>query len=66
MAYSLLKQILDSFKDAERISERFKKYTSVQRSASTKLAVYNANADLVSSYQRLYLTINGLVKQRQK
>lgn len=66
MAYSLFKQILDSFKDAERISERFKKHTSVQGSVSTKLAVYNANADLVSSYQRLYLTISGLVKQRQK
>ncbi|CAL8584989.1 hypothetical protein XPA_010571 [Xanthoria parietina] len=66
LAHSLLEQILDSFKDAERISERFKKHTSVQGSASTELAVYDANADLVSSYQRLHLIMSGLAKQRQK
>lgn len=66
LAQSLLEQILDSFKDAERISERFKKHTSTQGSASTALAVYDANTDLVSNYQRLHLTMSGLAKQRQK
>ncbi|KAL8921609.1 MAG: hypothetical protein Q9172_003934 [Xanthocarpia lactea] len=66
VAQSLLEQILDSFTDAERISERFKKHTSTQGSASTALAVYDANTDLDSNYQRLHLTMSGLAKQRQK
>ncbi len=66
LAQSLLEQILDSFTDAERISERFKKHTSTQGSVSTALAVYDANTDLASNYQRLHLTMSGLAKQRQK
>jgi len=66
LAQSLLEQILDSFKNAERLSERFKKHTSMQNLASNGLLVYDAVSDLASNYQRLHLTMRELAKQWQK
>lgn len=66
LAQSLLNQILESFEDAERISERFKKHTCVQNPGSTELLIYNASSDVDSDYQRLHLTIRDLALKRQK
>ncbi|KAL8743441.1 MAG: hypothetical protein Q9190_004210 [Brigantiaea leucoxantha] len=66
LAQSLLEQILDSFKDAERISERFQKRTSTQNPTSTELTMYDADTDLALDYQRLHLTMRELARQRQK
>ena len=57
---------MDNFKNVERISERFKKRISVQKSVFIGLAVYDANIDLISEYQRFHLTMNKFAKQRQK
>lgn len=66
LAQSLLEQILDSFKDAERLSERFKKHNSMQNAAINGLHIYDANCDLSADYQRLHLSMQELAKQRQK
>jgi hypothetical protein len=66
LAQSLLKQILESFEDAERISERFKKHTSMQNANSDELLVCNATSDMDSDYQRLHLTMRELALKRQK
>ena len=66
LAQSLLIQILESFEDAERISERFKKHTSIQNANSDDLLVYNGTSDMDSDYQRLYLTLRELAHKRQK
>ncbi|KAL9615269.1 MAG: hypothetical protein Q9167_000240 [Letrouitia subvulpina] len=66
LAQSLLEQILESFKDAERISERFKKHTSIQDANSNELLVYNLASDMGSDYQRLHLTVRELAYKRQK
>lgn len=66
LAQSLLEQILESFEDAERISERFKKYTSMQNTNPNALLICNATSDLDSNYQRLYLTMRELAYKRQK
>ena len=66
LAQRLLEQILDSFKDAERISERFKKHTSTQNAGSNELSVYHADSDLSSDFQRLHFTMRELASQRQK
>ncbi|KAL8731569.1 MAG: hypothetical protein Q9181_004255 [Wetmoreana brouardii] len=65
LVQSLLEQILGSFEDAERVSERFKKHTSVQSAGSDDLRVYNANSDLDPEYRRLHLTMRELAAQRQ-
>ena len=65
-AQSLLEQIVDNFEEAERTSERFKKYTSKQESAFTALGVYDANTELGPDYRRLYLTLRERAKQLQK
>lgn len=65
-AQSLLEQILESFEDAERISERLKKHTSMQDVSSNDLLVYNPSFDLDSDYQRLHLTMRELAVKRQK
>lgn len=66
LARSLLEQILESFEDAERISERFKKHTSMQNANANELFVYNTTSDIGSDYQRLHLTIRELAHKRQK
>lgn len=66
LAQGLLEQILESFEDAERISERFKKRTSMQNPNSNELLVYNATSDMDSGYQRLHLTMRELAHKRQR
>lgn len=66
LAQSLLEQILETFKDAERISERFKKHTTIQNPRSGDLIVYNAPSNMDSDYRRLHLTIRELALKRQK
>ncbi|MCJ1414079.1 hypothetical protein MMC32_000404 [Xylographa parallela] len=66
LAQSLLEQILETFKDAERISERFKKHTTIQNPRSGDLIVYNATSNMDSDYRRLHLTIRELALKRQK
>ena len=66
LAQSLLEQILESFMDAERISERFKKHTSMQNPSSEELLVYDTNTDLDLDYQRLHVTMRELAIKRQK
>lgn len=66
LAQSLLEQILGSFEDAERISERFKKHTSMQNTNSHELLVCNATLDMDPDYQRLHLTMRELARKRQK
>ncbi len=66
LAQSLLEQILEGFMDAERISERFKKHTSMQNASSEELLVYDTNTDLNLDYQRLHVTMRELATKRQK
>ena len=66
LAQSLLEQILETFKDAERISERFKKHTTIQNPRSGDLIVYNATSNMDSDYRPLHLTIRELALKRQK
>ena len=66
LAQSLLEQILETFKDIERISERFKKHTTIQNPRSGDLIVYNATSNMDSDYRRLHLTIRELTLKRQK
>lgn len=66
LAQSLLEQILESFEDAERISERFKKHTSMENASSSELLIYNATTDIDSDYQRLHRTMRELARKRQK
>ena len=67
LAQSLLEQIMDSFKDAERVSERFKKHSMMQKPRTNDLVIYDAaNSDLDPSYQRLHQTMCELANQRQK
>ena len=66
LAQSLLEQILESFEDAERISERFKKRTSTQNAGSNELLVGDTTSDMDSDYQRLHLTMRELALKRQK
>ncbi len=53
LAQSLLEQILEGFMDAERISERFKKHTSMQNASSEELL-------------GLHVTMRELATKRQK
>lgn len=66
LAKSLLEQILESFEDAERISERFKKHTSMRNINSQELLICNAASDIDSDYQSLHLTMRELAHKRQK
>ena len=66
LAQNLLEQIMESFKDAEGISERFKKHSIIQKTRTDDLLVYDANSDLDPSYQRLHLTMRELANQRQR
>ena len=66
LANSLLEQILESFEDAERISERFKKHTLMQNTNSNELLVCDATSDLDSNFQHLHLTMRELAHKRQK
>ena len=53
---SLLEQILESFEDAKRVSERFKKHTSIQNANSNELLVCNATSGLTQDDQRVLCT----------
>ena len=66
LAQSLLEQIQQSFEDAERISERFKKHTSTRNPDSDDLLVYNSTSDVDPEYKRLHLTMRELALKRQK
>ena len=55
-----------TFKDAKRISERFKKHLTIQNPQSEELLVYNATADMDSDYRRLHLKMRQLALKRQK
>ncbi|KAL9024100.1 MAG: hypothetical protein Q9196_006761, partial [Gyalolechia fulgens] len=65
VGHSLLEQILESFEDAERVSERFKKHTSVKHISQDELVVCNPDSDLNSDFQRLHLTMRQLASKRQ-
>ena len=65
LARDLLEQILESFEDAERVSERFKKHTIMKKSPGD-LVVYDPNSDLEPKYRRLHSTMRALAQQRQK
>lgn len=66
LAKSLLEQILESFGDAERVSERYKKRVTVEKSGLDDLALYDANSDLDLEYRTLHLTLSQLALERQK
>jgi hypothetical protein len=65
LAQSLLEQIMDSFADAERLSERYKKHAILQKAKVGDLGVYDAKADLEPKYQRLHQTMRELAIRRQ-
>lgn len=65
LAESLLEQIRDTFKDAERLSERFKKHAIMQKTKPDDLVVYDAESDLDPGYRRLHLTMRQLAIKRQ-
>lgn len=65
VARRLLEQIMDSFKEAERVSERFGKHSMMQNTGTEDLVVYDAGSSLDPSYQRLHLTLRELARQRQ-
>ena len=66
LAQSLLAQIMESFMDAERISDRFKKHASMQNADSEQLLIYHADSDLGLDHQRLHDTMRELAMKRQK
>lgn len=66
LAKGLLEQILESFGDAERVSERYKKHVTVKKSGLDDLALYDANSDLDPEYRTLHLTLSQLALERQK
>ena len=65
VARRLLEQIMDSFGKAERVSERFRKHSMMQKKGTEDLVVYDAGSSLDPSYQRLHLTLSELANQRQ-
>lgn len=66
LSQSLLEQILETFKDAERISERFRKHKSMQNPQSEELLVCNTASSVDSDYRRLHRTMRELALERQK
>lgn len=66
LAKCLLEQILESFGDAERVSERYKKRVTVEKNGLDDLALYDANSDLDLEYRTLHLTLSQLALERQK
>ena len=66
LSRSLLEQILETFKDAERISERFKKHMTMQNSQSEELLICDTASSVDSDYRRLHLTMRELALERQK
>jgi Prion-inhibition and propagation len=66
LAQSLLEQIMDSFADAERLSERYKKHALLQEAKGDDLIVYDARTDLDPKYQRLHQTMRELAIRRQR
>lgn len=66
LAQSLLEQILDTFEDAKRISERYKKHAGKQNTKDDSLIVYNAQSDLDPKCQRLHLRMRDLAARRQR
>jgi Prion-inhibition and propagation len=65
LAQSLLEQIMDSFADAEKLSERYKKHAVLQKAKADDLIVYDAKTDLEPKYQRLHHTMRELAIRRQ-
>jgi hypothetical protein len=65
LAQSLLEQIMDSFADAERLSERYKKHAILQKAKADDLIVCDAKTDLEPKYQRLHQTMRELAIRRQ-
>ena len=68
LAQNLLRQIWDTFEDAERISARYMGYVSVNSTDSpTDRVVYDADtADINPEYRRVHLTMRELAQRRQK
>lgn len=66
LAKSLLEQILKSFGDAEKVSEKYKKHVTVKKSGLDDSALYDANSDLDPEYRTLHLTLSQLALERQK
>ena len=68
LAQNLLRQIWDTFEDAERISARYMGYVSANSTDSpTDRVVYDADtADINPEYRRVHLTMRELAQRRQK
>ncbi|KAL6714665.1 hypothetical protein ACLMJK_008090 [Lecanora helva] len=66
LAQGLLEQIEETFEDAKRISERFKKHTFKQNPNSGELLVCNATSDVDANCQRLHVTMRELALERQR
>ncbi len=68
LAQNLLRQILDNFEDAERISARYMGYVSANSTGSPMdRVVYNVDtADIDPEYRRVHLTMRELAQRRQK
>lgn len=62
----LLQQILDTFEDAKRISERYEKSTKDQNTHMDALTRLNEEADLTHEDERLHSQLRRIAKRRQK
>lgn len=68
LAQSLLRQIWDTFEDAERISSRYMGHVLTHNTGGpTDLIVYDADtADISPDYRRVHLAMRELTQRRQK
>ena len=68
LAQNILRQILDCFEDAKRISARYMGHVSANSTdGATDLVVYDADtADINPEYRSMHLTMRELAQQRQK
>ena len=65
LARSLLEQIMSSFEDAEKLSGRYEKHATLQKTQTEDLVVYNTRTDLEPQYLRLHQTMRELALRRQ-
>jgi hypothetical protein len=66
LAQSLLEQIMNSFEDAEKLSGRYRKHATLQKTKTDDLVVCDARTDLEPRYQRLHQTMRQLAIRRQR
>lgn len=65
IAQNLLQQIIDTFEDTEKISQRYERYTKMQGHMGDNLAVFTEQTDLNERDSRLHTHLRAIARQRQ-